>query len=166
MGTTALRLNLGPLTAELVHCQDQQPVVGGRIATGHHTLGGLFFPQDTLNAASLERAIEWTEDRIQSVHAQIPVGAELYTTEADLRQLAEVSGVSPSAHMVLHVDAVERTFSRLVLQSMGQSPAQEELPASARFFATVVLAREMMHHLHFPHIHIVDEAAISRLCRS
>jgi hypothetical protein len=58
---------------------------------------------------------------------------------------------------VLHVDAVEQTFSRLVLQAMGQSPGQEALPSNAQFFSTIVFLRELMHHLHFPHILLVQQ---------
>jgi hypothetical protein len=52
------------------------------------------------------------------------------------------------------VDAVEQAFSRLVMQAMGQAAPQDALPATARFFSTVVFVRELMHHLHFPHIQL------------
>jgi hypothetical protein len=76
----------------------------------------------------------------------------LFTNEADLQTLASVAGVSEGAQRALHVDAVEQTFSRLVMQAMGQAPHQEALPDSARFFVSVVFVRELMHHLHFPQI--------------
>ena len=76
----------------------------------------------------------------------------MFTNEADLQTLASVAGVSQGAQRVLHVDAVEQSFSRLVMQAMGQVPHQEALPDSARFFASVVFVRELMHQLHFPHM--------------
>jgi hypothetical protein len=39
---------------------------------------------------------------------------------------------------------------------MGQAAPQNALPASARFFATVVFVRELMHHLHFPQIYLLN----------
>jgi hypothetical protein len=57
----------------------------------------------------------------------------------------------------LHVDAVEQTFSRLVMQSMGQAAPQNALPPTTRFFATVVFVRELMHHLHFTQIQLLQE---------
>ena len=65
-----------------------------------------------------------------------------------------------TAPVTLHVEAVEATFSRLVMQAFGQAPQQEALPTSARFFATVVFIRELMHHLHFPQIHVVDKHSL------
>jgi hypothetical protein len=103
----------------------------------------------------LERAIEWTEDRIQAAKIPVPEGAQLFTREADLHALVKASGVDANSP-VLHVDAVEQTFSRLVMQSMGQAAPQDSLPDTARFFATVVFVRELMHHLHFPQIHLLN----------
>jgi hypothetical protein len=45
----------------------------------------------------------------------------------------------------------------LVMQSMGQSSPQELLPATARFYTTVVFVRELMHHLNFPLLTVLDE---------
>jgi hypothetical protein len=45
-------------------------------------------------------------------------------------------------------------FSRLVLQAFGQAAPQQALPDIARTFATVVLLRELMHHLGFDHIQV------------
>jgi len=157
--THTFQLVLGPESAGLFNCATEGQR-HGLMAWGHAQLTARFFSGDTISPGRLEGAIEWTEDRIQAAHADIPPGAQLYTSEDDLRALAELSGVSSSAHMVLHVDAVEATFSRLVMQAFGQAPQQEALPSSARFFATVVFVRELMHHLHFPQIHVVHKHSL------
>lgn len=155
----SLCLLLSPLAAELQSCSaegEPNGMVLGRMEIGYAAMEALFFKNGRLDAASLERAIEWTEDRIQSAHIQVPVGAQLFTRDADVRALARVSGLDVAARPLLHVDAVEQTFSRLVMQSMGQASPQEALPTTARLYATVVLIRELMHHLHFPHIQLLD----------
>ncbi len=160
---SSLRLTLGSHTAEFHGCSDRGEagdVVLARIEVGHEAMGELFFKGDTLNPGSLERAIEWTEDRIQAAQTHLPVGAPLFTSAADLQELARVSGVTAGARRELHVDAVEQTFSRLVMQSMGQSSPQELLPATARFYTTVVFVRELMHHLNFPIITVLNELEI------
>lgn len=126
-----------------------------RIAFSHADMETRFFPHGQLRPIDLERAIEWVEDHIQAAHPHWPLGAKLFTKEADLQTLASVTGVSEGAQRVLHVDAVEQSFSRLVMQAMGQAPPQEALPDSARFFASVVFVRELMHHLHFPQIGVL-----------
>ena len=157
--THKLQLVLGPESTGLFNCAGEGQR-HGLIPWGHAPLTARFFNGDAISPGRLEHAIEWTEDRIQAAHADIPLGSQLYTSEDDLRTLAEVSGVSPSTDMVLHVEAVEATFSRLVMQAFGQAPHQEALPSSARFFATVVFVRELMHHLHFPQIHVVDKHSL------
>ena len=148
-----------PLSAELRSCEAHDASSGsgrllGRMDIGYVGMEKLFFPNGRLHPEHLERAIEWTEDRIQAAKIPVPEGAQLFTRDADLHALAQVSGVT--AHSpVLHVDAVEQTFSRLVMQAMGQAAPQNALPGTARFFATVVFVRELMHHLHFPQIHLL-----------
>lgn len=157
----SLNLVLSPWAAELQDLTDdgaQNSTELGRMDIGYAAMETLFFKQGHLNAASLERAIEWTEDLITAARILVPAGAQLWTREADVRELAQVSGLNLRVHSVLHVDAVEQTFSRLVMQSMGQASAQEMLPETARFYATVVFVRELMHHLHFSQIHLLDAA--------
>lgn len=153
-----LQLTFEP-EAAVLHSPGHPPMPALRIAFSHADMEKRFFPHGKLTPALLERAIEWVEDHIQAAHPHWPKGAKLFTKDADLQTLASVSGVSEGvsegAQRVLHVDAVEQTFSRLVMQAMGQAPHQEALPDSARFFASVVFVRELMHHLHFPQILLV-----------
>jgi hypothetical protein len=146
-----LRLSFEPAAAVLKNLtQAHMPAL--RIDFSHARMEALFFPNGQLNALQLERAIEWVEDRIQAARPDWPKGAKLFTHETDLHTLATVSGVPAGDQRVLHVDAVEQSFSRLVMQAMGQAPQQEALPSGGRFFASVVFVRELMHHLHFPQI--------------
>ena len=152
-------LSLSPLAAQLRVCSAEGVTDGtvlGRMDIGHAAMEALFFKNGRLNAAQLERAIEWTEDRIQAAHIHVPEGTQLFTRDADVHALAKASGVTASSPL-LHVDAVEQIFSRLVMQSTGQVAPQNALPVTARFFATVVFVRELMHHLHFPHIQLLEE---------
>jgi exopolyphosphatase/pppGpp-phosphohydrolase len=161
--SASLRLILGQRAAELQACE-ALGAVSSRIEVGYVTLEELFFPNGRLDASALERAIEWTEDRIQAARFQFPAGTQLYTSDADMLELARVSGATDGPIRALHVDAVEQTFSRLVLQSMGQHSSLDALPETSRFFATVVFVRELMHHLNFPLIHVSDQVEIAKVC--
>jgi len=146
-----LQLTFEP-EAAVLHSPDHPDMPSVRIAFSHANMETRFFPHGQLRPLHLERAIEWVEDHIQAAHSAWPEGAKLFTKEADLQALASVTGVSEGEQRVLHVDAVEQSFSRLVMQAMGKIPHQEALPYSARVFASVVFVRELMHHLHFPQI--------------
>ena len=154
--STTLRLTLGPRAAQLHDVQTGALVA--RIEAGYEAMRSRHFGQARLSAGALERAIEWTEDQIQAAHSAIPAGARLCTSESDVRLIARAAGLSADAPL-LHVAAVEQTFSRLVLQAFGQSPHQEDLPGEPRVFATVVLLREMLHHLRFGQIQIEADPA-------
>jgi hypothetical protein len=154
--STTLRLTLGPQAAQLHDVQTGALVA--RIEAGYEAMRSRHFGRARLDAGALERAIEWTEDQIQAAHAAVPAGARLCTSESDVRLIARAAGLSADAPL-LHVDAVEQTFSRLVLQAFGQSPHQEDLPDEPRVFATVVLLREMLHHLRFGQIQIEADPA-------
>lgn len=151
-----LTLSLGPRAAQLHDAQTGALV--GQIEAGHQAMAEQYFRRQPLDAGSLERAIEWTEDRIQQARLHLPPGSQLSSAEADVRLLAELAGLNGEAQ-ALHVDAVEQLFSRLVLQAFGQSPHQEDLPERTRVFATVVLLREMLHHLRFGQIDLRLAAA-------
>jgi hypothetical protein len=149
-----LQLTFEP-EAAVLHSSAHPNMPSVRIAFSHADMEKRFFPQGQLRPLHLERAIEQVEDSIQAAHPDWPKGTKLFTQETDLQTLASVAGVSEGSQRVLHVDAVEQTFSRLVMQAMGQAPHQEALPDSARFFASVVFVRELMHHLHFPQIWVL-----------
>jgi len=117
-----------------------------------------FFRHEKLTAAALEQAIEWTEDRLQDGKFNKPDAASLNTNDAHVRQLFEAAGMEVKEGAVLHVGAVEQIFSRLVMQANGQSAGQDALPVSGTFYACVVVVRELMHHLGFPRIQLLDGA--------
>jgi hypothetical protein len=149
--THLVQLSLGPQVAQL-----HDALTGGligHIEAGYQLMTAQHFRRHPLDPGALERAIEWTEDRIQMARLSLPAGSRLSTRDADVRQLAQIAGVDAGTPE-LHRDAVEQVFSRLVLQAFGQAAQQETLPDSTRVFATVVLLREMLHHLGFEAIHI------------
>lgn len=149
--TTTFQLSLTPQTAQLHDLQTG--ALWATIEAGPQTMTELHFGRSPLGAGALERAIEWTEDRIQQARIHIPAGSRLVSDEADIRELGELAGLQGDSPL-LYVDAVEQLFSRLVLQAFGRSAQQQNLPDSPRVFATVVLLREMLHHLHFEHIQL------------
>jgi hypothetical protein len=94
--------------------------------------------QDPPTPLEIETAIAAVEDEIQRVHARIARGARLYTRDAAVRELALDAGVAPGAEMALAVEAVEQAFNRLPQRAMGREKA-----------ATLLILRELMHHLGF-----------------
>ena len=117
-----------------------------------------FFPDGRLKASALENAIEWTEDRLQLAQFSKPENAFLYTSDFHVQKLYLAAGIKVADGALLHVDAVEQTFSRLVMQANGQAPGQDLLPEAGVFYSTLVVVRELMHHLKFPFLALYDVA--------
>ncbi len=114
-----------------------------------------FFRNGELTASALEHAIEWTEDRLQLAKFSKPEAANLLTNDAHVKLLYQAAGIKATDGALLHVDAVEQIFSRLVMQANGQAPGQDALPQSGLFYSSVVVVRELMHHLKFPIIQLL-----------
>lgn len=144
--TNPLLLTLSPFAAQFHDAQTGVQI--GTVEAGPQAISDQHFGNGTLTPIALERAIEWTEDHIQAARLQVPAGAKLVTYAPEIRHLAELAGLQGTT-LHLRIDAVEQLFSRLVLQAFGQSSLQDSLPYSPRVFASVVMLREMLHHLHF-----------------
>ena len=85
-------------------------------------------------------------------------GTLLMTFDADLRQLARLAGQSDPYNqpdITLTTDAVERTFDRWIAVVHGHPVAGAGLPSDSRFAATLLILRELMHHLQFESIQIL-----------
>ena len=145
--TDQFLLTLGPTWAEWHDAYSGLLI--GRIDAGYRVMSARHFQRLPLDAGALERAIEWTEDAIQRARLKLPAAAGVGLRGEHLPWLMQVIGLSGDTPQ-LHVGAVEQLFSRLVLQAFGQLPPQQRLPDSPELFATVVLLREVMHHVGVP----------------
>ena len=87
--------------------------------------------------------------------------ATLLTTDATIRDIALIAGVPAQGGMVLPVEAVERVFDLLAAFSLGRPASSAGIPADPAFAATLLILRELMHHLQFASICVVSGATKS-----
>jgi len=66
-----------------------------------------------------------------------------------LHDIATLAGIAQGPVRTLPVDAMEHLFHRFAAVSEGRPASQEGLPADAAFAATLLVLRELMHHLPF-----------------
>ncbi|WP_238990861.1 hypothetical protein [Acidovorax sp. ST3] len=128
---------------------------------GAHT-ARQFFRGTIPTPLELENAIAAVEDEVHIAHRQLrgllPPGQVWAPWSADvaLHDLATLASVPPGPHRVLTLDAMERLFNRLVAVSEGRPAAQEGLPDDPAFAGTLLVLRELMHHLPFASLVLVD----------
>ena len=128
---------------------------------GAHT-ARQFFRGTIPTPLELENAIAAVEDEVHIAHCQLqgllPPGQVWvpWSADAALHDLATLAGVPPGPHRVLTLDAMERLFNRLAAVSEGRPAAQEGLPDDPAFAGTLLVLRELMHHLPFASLVLME----------
>jgi hypothetical protein len=125
---------------------DRTTLGAGVLSIGWSTIAR-DFRRDQPSPLELENAIAAIEDEIARARSSIAAEAAVATEEETIRDIALAAGIARGDEMVLTIDAVENTFERLT-----RPPG---LSADHRFAATLVILREIMHHLQIASIAIL-----------
>ncbi len=97
----------------------------------------------------MENAIAAVEDEVTRARTMLVGRSLLFTSDAAIREIALVAGVPAGPVMTLSLDVMERTFGRLAAVALGRPALREGLPTDLAFAATLLILREVMHHLQF-----------------
>lgn len=132
------------------------------LALGTHRTARAFFRRDVPTPLELENAIASVEDEVYLAHRQYAVQGHApdlawWSTDPQLVALAELAGVPRGPAMRLTLEAMERLFQRLAAVSEGRPAVSEGLPESVEFATTLLLLRELMHHMPFGQLHLVAQ---------
>ena len=126
---------------------DRTTLGAGALAIGWSSIAR-DFRRDQPSPLELENAIAAIEDEIARARNSIAADPVVDTEEESIRDIALDAGIAPGDEMVLTIDAVENAFERLT-----RPPG---LSAHHRFAATLVILRELMHHLQIASIAILN----------
>lgn len=122
------------------------------LAIGAHRTAHEHFKRSLPSPLELENAIVVVENELTRARTLVPNTSILFTTDAVVREIAMLSGVTNGERMELSIDTLERTFDRLTSIVLGIPASHDELPASNTFAAALLILREFMHHLQFSSI--------------
>ena len=106
---------------------------------------------------AMENAIQVVEDVVMPLRALIPQGAQLFSADTAVQEIALLSGVRPDLPQTLWLEAMERTFNRLSAVVEGSPAGHQGLPVSNRFAVALLILREFMHHLQFAQVVVVRD---------
>lgn len=126
------------------------------IALGARRSAGLFRHLPPA-AYEMEEAIMVVEDALAPLRALLPEHATLYGSGALLREVARHAGVSDDAAW-LPTSQLEFTFGRFAEVVQGRPASMESLPLDGEFAATLLILRELTHHLAFDGLHLLPAA--------
>ncbi|HEY8010021.1 MAG TPA: hypothetical protein VIE67_03390 [Rudaea sp.] len=127
------------------------------LAPGWLIIGRKHLSRTPLHAIDIEQAIDTIEDALMQVPNDVR-GLALSGSDPVLRNIARIAGLNDEAS-TLPRDVVEKTFERMVAIPLGRPSSQDPMPADMNFVASLLLLREIMHHLGFPSITLSGAAS-------
>ena len=125
---------------KLAILEERTQAAGGEIGLGWRTLAREHLKHDPPSPLELEDAIAAIEDGIAGAGISIPGESTAESADPLVREIASLAGLPAEGPAALSREAVEQLFQRLASRMPG-------LPAGPRFAATLLILRELMHHL-------------------
>ena len=149
-----LLLHIGDQHTILAHGSSTTAVTILQLNLGFQQLADACFQHHPASAAELEHAIQVVEDQLARARALTGDTLQLASSDPELQVLATVAGVTGTP-LRLTAAVVEQTFARLAALAEGIPATSAGIPTDHRFAASVLILRELMHHLHFAAITVL-----------
>ena len=117
----------------------------------------VFFKQFPPTPGEIENAIQVVEDEVMPLHKLLTPDSALYTIDTRIKEIAQYTIFEENKdELILPRVGMERVFNRLAAIITGLPSSQDVLPESNSFAATLLILREVMHHLGFTDITVFD----------
>jgi exopolyphosphatase/pppGpp-phosphohydrolase len=149
-------LQIGEETTTIVCGKTDSPKAFIALNIGAQRTALAFFKHNPPTPSEMEEAIMTVEDEVARAQATIPEGSSLFTNDAAICEIAMFAGLAPQPVMHFGLTEVETTFDRLVSIVHGRPASAEGLPTNHGFAATLLILRELMHHLKFSSIAVIS----------
>ncbi len=146
-------LHIGGERTALAVGADDEPATVVALALGSVKTAAAHLRHDPPSPIEMENAIMVVEDELVRVRERV-AGCALVTMDPAIAEIARLAGVAAHPEMTLSLEAVEQTFDRFSGVVLGRPAASEGLPTGGAFAATLLILRELMHHLKFAAITI------------
>jgi len=115
-----------------------------------------FFKHNPPTPAEVENAIQVVEDEIMSLHRLLIATPDLYTLDESVYEIAKLTvSTGSEKKIILSRPDMEQVFNRLAAIISGRPASQDVLPTTNSFAATLLILREVMHHLGFMNITVL-----------
>lgn len=144
------RLQLGADDAVLTLLRPGRPERRFVWPLGTSRLAAVARLQDPPRPIQLEAAIAEVEDQVMAAAHEVGGIAHLETAPATFAQLLRITA-APGAER-LSLEQVERAFDTLAAVAEGRPAGSSGAATDAASVATLVLVRELMHHLALPSV--------------
>ncbi|GET26090.1 hypothetical protein [Prolixibacter sp. NT017] len=123
------------------------------LEAGYQTIAGRFFRQDIPTEAETEYAINYIEDTLMSSKDLLNRNEVLVSSDEDLAEVFRKNGFTQSTFSRREV---ENLFTQYAYVVIGRPSSIQRSSVTREDFATILLLREITHHLGFEVIDLVD----------
>ena len=109
-----------------------------------------YFKHNPPTPDEVENAIMVVEDEVMPLQKLLIPKSNLYTLDVSVREIASLATFQEfKPGMMLARADMELVFNRLAAIITGRPASQDVLPATNTFASTILILREVMHHLGF-----------------
>jgi hypothetical protein len=123
------------------------------LSIGYEIVASKYFKHEIPSVDEIDYAINNIEDELMSNKLLINQNSELVCADKMLREILKQDFGSKSSYSRTEVETL---FSKYAAVSMGEPLSRYNLNLSRDVFAKILLLREIMHHLFFEKINMVD----------
>lgn len=123
------------------------------LEAGYQTIANRFFQQDIPTEAETEYAINYIEDELMSSKDLLNRNETLVSSDQHLAEVFHKNGFTQSTFSRREV---ENLFTQYAYVVMGRLSSVKRSAITREDFATLLLLREITHHLDFEAIDLVD----------
>ena len=147
-------LHIGALETRIAFGNSAAPARVASLRMGAFSLATRFFKHNPPTPFEIESAIAAIEDEIMATPKFLERHDALETTDAAVKELQDFLPMSERHSGSMTRDQVEHLFNQLAARVQGRLPSQVSLPDDIHCSATLLILRELMHHLDFDHIQL------------
>lgn len=145
-------LHIGEEQTALASGAGAEPDAVLLLAMGSRKTAADFFKHTPPTPGEMEAAIMFVEDEVTRARSAVAGNPTLVTADTAIREIAQIAGVPDAPTLLLSLEAVERLFDLLAALSSGRPASSAGIPDHPAFAATLLILRELMHHLSFTSI--------------
>lgn len=127
------------------------------IPIGFKRISQRYFKHTPPTPAEIEYAINDIEDELERIVPKLLHYHIVYNRDAFMLHLAQRLQIEVTSVMTLSRDRLEFLFGQYAEISMGRPPSASESDISPTFYAQILIIREIMHHLKFEQLQLIDD---------
>ncbi len=120
---------------------------------GYEFISGAYFKQDIPNEVEIEYAINYIEDELMSKKELINNGEKLVSVDKSLIEFFNKNGEVKSIYTQRNIEDIFGKYASIV---MGEPLSRNNMVVNREDIAIILVLREIVHHLNFMELYLIN----------